>query len=43
MASLLGPVGAVVFGGLAAIAITLAWSRLFPELRLAKTFDTPTQ
>ena len=41
MASLLGPVGAVVAGGVAAIAITLAWSRLFPELRLAKTFDPP--
>lgn len=39
LASLLGPVGAVVFGGVGAIAITLAWSRLFPELRLAKTFD----
>lgn len=43
MASLLGPVGAVVFGGVAAIAVTIAWSRLFPELRLAKTFDTPAQ
>lgn len=42
MASILGPVGAVVFGGVAAIAITLAWSRLFPELRLAKTFDPPS-
>ena len=41
MASLLGPVGAVVFGGAAAIGITIAWSRLFPELRLAKTFDPP--
>ena len=41
MASLLGPVGAVCFGGVAAIAITLIWSRLFPELRLAKTFDPP--
>jgi MFS family permease len=41
MASLLGPVGAVLFGGLAAIGITLAWSRLFPELRLAKTFEPP--
>ena len=41
LASLLGPVGAVVFGGVAAIGITLAWSRLFPELRLAKTFDPP--
>ena len=43
MASLLGPVGAVLFGGIAAIAITLAWVRLFPELRLAKTFDPPAQ
>ena len=43
MASLLGPVGAVLFGGIAAIAITLAWSRLFPELRLAKTFDPAPQ
>ena len=41
MASLLGPVGAVVFGGVAAIVVTLAWSRLFPELRAARTFDPP--
>ena len=41
MASLLGPVGAVVFGGIGAIVVTLSWSRLFPELRLAKSFDPP--
>ena len=41
VASLFGPVGAVVFGGIAAIGITALWSRLFPELRLAKTFDPP--
>ena len=41
MASLLGPVGAVVFGGAGAIAVTLLWSRLFPELRRARTFDPP--
>ena len=41
MASLLGPVGAVVFGGVAAIGITLLWSRLFPELKRARTFDPP--
>ncbi|MDB5682253.1 MAG: transporter, partial [Sphingomonas bacterium] len=41
LASLLGPVGAVMFGGVGAIAITLFWSRLFPELRLAKSFDPP--
>jgi MFS family permease len=41
LGSLLGPVGAVVFGGVGAILITLFWSRLFPELRLAKSFDPP--
>ncbi|UIJ47275.1 MFS transporter [Sphingomonas cannabina] len=41
LASLLGPVGAVVFGGVGAIVVTLIWSRLFPELRLAKSFDPP--
>jgi hypothetical protein len=41
VASMLGPVGAVVFGGIGAIVVTALWSRLFPELRLAKTFDPP--
>lgn len=41
LASLLGPVGAVVLGGIGAIAVTILWSRLFPELRLAKSFDPP--
>ena len=41
LAALLGPVGAVVFGGVGAIVVTLLWSRLFPELKLAKTFDPP--
>ena len=41
MASLLGPVGAVVFGGVGAIAITIGWARLFPELQRARTFDPP--
>ena len=41
LASLLGPVGAVVFGGIGAIVVTLIWARLFPELRLAKSFDPP--
>ena len=41
LASLLGPVGAVVFGGVGAIVVTLLWARIFPELRLAKTFDPP--
>jgi MFS family permease len=41
LASLLGPVGAVVFGGVGAIAVTLLWARLFPELKRARTFDPP--
>lgn len=41
MASLLGPVAAVVVGGVGAIAVTLLWARLYPELKLARTFDPP--
>ncbi len=41
LAAAIGPVAAVVAGGVGAIAITLVWARLFPELRLAKTFDPP--
>ncbi|KQR81213.1 MFS transporter [Sphingomonas sp. Leaf343] len=41
LASLLGPVGAVVAGGVGAIAVTLLWARLFPELKRARTFDPP--
>lgn len=41
LAAVIGPVAAVVAGGVAAIFVTLYWARLFPELRLAKTFDPP--
>jgi MFS family permease len=37
-AALLGAPGAVVFGGIGAVIITLVWSRLFPELIRARTF-----
>ncbi len=40
-AALLGPVGAVVFGGFAAIGVAVGWAWLFPELRRARTFDPP--
>ena len=40
-AALLGPVGAVVVGGVAAVAVALGWSYIFPELRHARTFDPP--
>jgi hypothetical protein len=41
LAVLVGPVAAVVGGGAAAIAITGLWSRIFPQLGAAKTFDQP--
>ena len=40
-AAWIGPVTATVAGGVAAIAVTLIWARLFPELRRASTFDLP--
>ena len=40
-ASLLGPITATVAGGVAAIAVTLIWAGLFPQLRRARTFDLP--
>lgn len=40
VAALLGPTGAVVFGGIGAIVITAGWTLLFPELRLSRSFKT---
>ena len=39
MAAVLGPVGAVVVGGAAAVGVTALWAWIFPELRRAKTFE----
>lgn len=41
LAFLIGPVAAVVSGGVGAIATVALWSRLFPVLRTTKTFDPP--
>ncbi|OAN53675.1 MFS transporter [Sphingobium sp. TCM1] len=41
LAALVGPIAAVIGGGVGAIIITLIWARLFPELRLARSFDPP--
>ena len=41
LAALVGPVAAVVGGGIGAIMVTLLWWRWFPELRQARTFDPP--
>nr|WP_041685733.1 MFS transporter [Erythrobacter litoralis] len=43
LASIIGPVGAVVAGGIGAIVTVAAWSRLFPVLRTTKTFDPPPE
>jgi len=41
LAYLIGPVAALVAGGVGAIATVALWSRLFPVLRTTKTFDPP--
>lgn len=41
LAALIGPVAAVVGGGVGAILVTALWAKLFPELRRARTFDPP--
>ncbi|MEM7327753.1 MAG: MFS transporter [Pseudomonadota bacterium] len=38
-ARFLGPVGAALLGGSVAIAVALMWTRLFPELAQADTFE----
>ncbi len=41
LAVLFGPIAAIVAGGAGAIVVTGVWSRLFPQLGAAKTFDQP--
>lgn len=41
LAVLIGPVAAVAAGGVGAILIVATWTRLFPEIGAAKTFDPP--
>jgi MFS family permease len=41
LGAIIGPVPAVIAGGIGAIAVVLLWSWWFPELRLAKSFDAP--
>ena len=43
LAALIGPIAAVVAGGIGAVGVTILWARLFPELRRARTFDPPEQ
>jgi MFS family permease len=41
LAALIGPVAAVVAGGVGAVGVTLLWAKWFPELRRARGFDPP--
>lgn len=41
LGALIGPIPAVVAGGVGAIAVVGIWAWKFPELRLAKSFDEP--
>ncbi len=41
LAGLIGPVPAVVLGGAGAMLVAIGWSRWFPELPRARTFDPP--
>lgn len=41
LAFLVGPVAAVVSGGVGAVATVLLWTRWFPVLRHTRTFDPP--
>lgn len=41
LGSVIGPVPAVIAGGIGAIAVVFLWSWWFPELRLAKGFEPP--
>jgi MFS family permease len=41
LGALIGPIPAVIAGGVGAVAVVFLWSWWFPELRLAKSFDAP--
>ncbi len=41
LAFLIGPVAALIAGGVGAIVTVALWSRIFPVLRTTKTFDPP--
>jgi hypothetical protein len=39
VAHFIGPVAAVVVGGVGAVVVALVWSQAFPELRNQRTLD----
>lgn len=43
LAAAIGPIIATAGGGVLAVLVTALWARIFPELRRARTFDTPVE
>ena len=41
LGAIIGPVAAVIAGGVGAILVVVIWAWKFPELRLARSFDPP--
>ena len=41
LGAVIGPVTAVIAGGVGAIVIVFLWAWKFPELRLARSFEPP--
>ena len=41
LAASIGPVPAVILGGVGAVGVTILWAYIFPELARARTFDPP--
>jgi MFS family permease len=41
LGALIGPIPAVIAGGVGAVIVVLVWGWRFPELRLAQNFDLP--
>ena len=41
LGALIGPIAAVIAGGVGAILVVIFWAWRFPELRLARSFDPP--
>ncbi|MBV9527314.1 MFS transporter [Sphingomonas sp.] len=41
LAALIGPIPAVIAGGIGAVIVVFVWGWKFPELRLARSFDPP--
>jgi len=43
LAAAIGPVAAVIGGGIGAVLVTIFWAKWFPELRHARSFDPPAE